>query len=285
MPIIWTEPETYFREHLPEQALVNSGGAMIGTIHRYLAALDARHRFPLLPKSEACNMDHWTGEYWSGALHLFTLLLGWTNPGRGLLEIVDGRLKLNESEAAWRAWHELYEPYADLDLLIAWAIHPANIGCCLPRQLAFGGTQPWSAGAPEPSSQWREQFKRKYPNGGSEYFSPMGPADPNYGSSPNELHLDKCTVWATDEQAALQSTKGATVLTDLATRKAAVILDHLKGWYAALCEVGKALPDLGERSWHVELFVRNTGLIGTFRRSRETGLWFTGRHSIHMAGQ
>lgn len=38
------------------------------------------------------------------------------------------------------------------------------------------------------------------------------------------------------------------------------------------------------RSWRIEVFCKQIGWLGTFRRSRLTGYWFAGKHSIHMAG-
>jgi len=39
------------------------------------------------------------------------------------------------------------------------------------------------------------------------------------------------------------------------------------------------------RYWQVDVFDRQVGYLGRYRQSRETGLWFTGRHSVHMWGQ
>jgi hypothetical protein len=49
---------------------------------------------------------------------------------------------------------------------------------------------------------------------------------------------------------------------------------------------GRQLPALPDaRSWHVEVFDRRVGWLGTYRQSRVTGQWFAGKHSVHMAGQ
>jgi hypothetical protein len=67
-------------------------------------------------------------------------------------------------------------------------------------------------------------------------------------------------------------------------RTAVLVLDSMRGWYRALAELGSALPDLGNRSWHVEVVIRPLGSLGTYRRSRETGLWFAGPHRLHTRG-
>lgn len=71
---------------------------------------------------------------------------------------------------------------------------------------------------------------------------------------------------------------------DIANRSAIYISDSMRGWYRGLMELGDDLPHLGNASWHVEVFVKPVGYMGMFRRSRKTGLWFSGRHLVHAAG-
>jgi hypothetical protein len=66
--------------------------------------------------------------------------------------------------------------------------------------------------------------------------------------------------------------------------RAVLLLDSMVGWYRALIEGGESLPDLQGRSWHVDVVVRPVGLLGTYRRSRASGLWFAGRHRFHLRG-
>ena len=47
---------------------------------------------------------------------------------------------------------------------------------------------------------------------------------------------------------------------------------------------GTQLPPLGESSWHVDVRVRPIEFLGTYRRSRVTGLWFAGQHRYHSVG-
>ena len=74
------------------------------------------------------------------------------------------------------------------------------------------------------------------------------------------------------------------VRTDSKRRRAVLLVDFMVGWYRALCTAGDTLPDLGERSWRVEVVVRPVGSLGVYRRSRETGIWFAGRHRYHELG-
>lgn len=72
---------------------------------------------------------------------------------------------------------------------------------------------------------------------------------------------------------------------DIDTRSATVVSDTVSGWYSSLVLLGENLPPLsGDHSWHVDVFVKPIGFLGTYRRSRATGLWFSGRHSLHVVG-
>ena len=82
-----------------------------------------------------------------------------------------------------------------------------------------------------------------------------------------------------------RATTGATLLRSGSDRReATLVLDSMAGWYSALAGHGNDLTPLGDRSWRVDVFVRPVGWLGTFRRSRETGLWFSGRHRHHVRG-
>ena len=67
-------------------------------------------------------------------------------------------------------------------------------------------------------------------------------------------------------------------------RTATLMLDSMVGWYRALAVHGATLPKLEHRSWHVDVVVRPVGHLGTYRRSRVTGLWFSGQHRHHIHG-
>lgn len=58
----------------------------------------------------------------------------------------------------------------------------------------------------------------------------------------------------------------------------------MQGWFRVLIEQGNSLPDFEGASWHVEVVCKPVGSLGTFRRSRVTGLWFAGPHRLHMLG-
>ena len=54
-------------------------------------------------------------------------------------------------------------------------------------------------------------------------------------------------------------------------RHGVLITEGLRHWHADLHALGKTLPSLGRRSWHIEVFDRCVGYLGVFRQSRVTG--------------
>lgn len=67
--------------------------------------------------------------------------------------------------------------------------------------------------------------------------------------------------------------------------RATLVLENGTPWYAALKRAGDRLPQRPDgRSWRVDVVSKDFGYIGEFRKSRVTGLWFSGKHSSHMLG-
>lgn len=78
---------------------------------------------------------------------------------------------------------------------------------------------------------------------------------------------------------------GRLVEIDEEARRATFVSEHVHGWYADLAFLGSALPALPAlRNWHVDVYVKPIGFMGTYRHSRSTGLWFSGRHALHTIG-
>jgi hypothetical protein len=78
--------------------------------------------------------------------------------------------------------------------------------------------------------------------------------------------------------------KALLVRTSTAERRAVLLLDSMIGWYRALATESRSLPKLSAHSWRIDVVVKPVGWIGTYRKSGESGLWFTGRHSVHLRG-
>lgn len=68
-------------------------------------------------------------------------------------------------------------------------------------------------------------------------------------------------------------------------RRATLIVESMVGWYRALVEAGATLPKTAkERSWHVDVYARPVGYLGTYQRSRESGIWYSGPHRYQEPG-
>ena len=79
-------------------------------------------------------------------------------------------------------------------------------------------------------------------------------------------------------------TESSIHITDEKKRSAVLVCETANGWSGDLTRLGASLPDIGNNSWHVGVFVKPIGFMGTFRKSRVTNTWFVGRHAVHMLG-
>ena len=152
-----------------------------------------------------------------------------------------------------------------LDYFAAWAW--TQVYCSIPDDISPAAICSEAAYGNE---NWWRTFKRK----GRRYAN-----DPFYGGT-NPLHLGHSESFGRYEVV----TGSKALYSDLKNHKAVVIVDHFTSWRRDLEMLGATLPPIGERSWHVEVFDRQVGHLGLFRQSRETGLWFMGKHSLHMWG-
>jgi hypothetical protein len=65
--------------------------------------------------------------------------------------------------------------------------------------------------------------------------------------------------------------------------RAALVCEAYEGWYHALRTCGLTQTRHGS-SWRVDVFVKPLGWLGTYRLSRQTGVWFSGQHRWHELG-
>jgi len=204
--------------------------------------------------------------YW-GALHFLLLYrLGWSAPHRGL-----------------QRWYELGKPTDDptlrfvaqvwgrdsgLDIYLEWLLRRRPI-----FNLATG--QPWAHVDPaQPLAEWNLWLRNFHGSSESsrfEWFSHAGGGDP--------LHLT-----AHFEQVETSPHDSILLVDPRQSDRAHLITSSVTGFYRELHSHSAALPMVGLHSWKVDVHVSNVGVLGTFRRSAETGLWFTGRHKVHAMG-
>ena len=101
------------------------------------------------------------------------------------------------------------------------------------------------------------------------------------GGGTDPLHLEYHSLGPMEQTNQLRPTA---FTLNHADRAAVVVMEATAGWYLALSNFGRTLPNVEPRSWHVDVYARPVGWLGNYRRSTETGMWFMGEHSLHMRG-
>ena len=256
------------RDWMPTEGSESHFDIMVPLLHRTLTDLSCVHRVPAMPSGHLENIY-----YWEGAYHLVTLAMGWTNPLKGM-----------------RSWYEAGKPVEEPVLKLLADVYDCD------NQLDNLYVHLWNAYNRTGEAWWvrlpgiqigdeitrsRESIDNNIIESVRNKFAqdkrlawPYAPTEAGW----NPLHLGH-VLYAT------KTGTPATLATTAHEDRAAVVLCHdPKTWYGDLCMAAHNLPDLGEQSWYVDVVVKRWGWMGTFRRSRETGLWFLGKHSTHMMG-
>jgi hypothetical protein len=207
-----------------------------------------------------------------GALHYaLGCLLGWADVGRGLAKWYAAG-KPTADSAVLTLVKEVWGADDLLDYYAAWAWKPRDAGWLLPQTAdPFNGPSPaWLAEhSMWPVEDWWRAFIRR----GFHHHH-----DPFYGGT-DSLHLSAHT--GREDQ---EPSRDPIIHWDTKGWRCVLVSAGLKHWLADLDSLTPTLPSSGEHSWHVEVFDRKTGWLGMYRRSRVTGGWFNGKHSIHMLG-
>jgi hypothetical protein len=221
----------------------------IPQLHRVLADPSMIDSFPTvsrdLPLQDACAV-------WETLHYLLRGLLGWEDPGAGL---------------AW--WYASGQPVDESPLLEV-VSRIWGRGDLLDDYAAWAWSQNRSTPLAPDESWWPMYRRRPEPQGHNPYHGGYNP-----------LHLGYSDSFGYD----VPSTDQSQLHFDQTTRRAVLVVNHIGSWRRDLQRAGEHLPEIGQRSWHVEVFDRQTGHLGLYRRSRETGRWFQGKHSLHLHGQ
>lgn len=232
----------------------------ISTLHRVLADPNQTSDFPqvsgILDLEEACAV-------WETLHYFLTALLGWNSPGHGLAWWYSAGKPLESTH--WKIISDIWDCHHQLDYYAAWAWTPGQSFLSeddiSPSKLAKLSLYN--------NEQWWSDFKRR---------ARMLRNDPFYGGS-NPLHLGHSASVGWDK---LKSKPQ--LYTHPAERRAVLVTNDFSEWLSTLRWANGELPSLGERSWYIEVFDRQYGYLGKFRRSRVTGQSFIGKHSEHLAG-
>lgn len=224
------------------------------------------------PRSGA-TLPAWTGEhgygaasYWFTLHYLLLYRLGWTIPGAGLARWLALGTKTNDPVLQLVA--EVWGRDGFLLDYIAWALsEPASSRAEGSNDAGFERT------AADALSRIDEDRR-------SEILQAPRREDYQFRGGSDSFHLSHHGRSPLNETPA----RGRLVAVDPTNRTVLFFADRAEGWYRTLDTETSDLPDLGDRSWHVDVHVRGLGHLGTYRKSRQTGIWFTGKHSIHMLG-
>lgn len=217
----------------------------------------AGSRVPVLPTTAGWQTDHEQYlAYWHGLHYLLVARLGWSDPGKGLRAWADGGRDSEDEtltfiEAVWG--HD-----GHLDKYIAWATRSLQHSLAdVDRQTA------------EPTAEWMRWAQLQQDD------SPMRIEDTN---GPHFGPIDAET------EAIRDGRKGSIlVVVDRKARRALYVTGGA-GFYEDLRRRWDELPNVTPDTWRVEAFNRRLGYLGDYRRSRETGLLYVGKHSVHLLG-
>jgi hypothetical protein len=244
-----------------------SWGFLIPRLHHALAG--ATMEFPVLEKASSTALHPGARHaFWETAWYAARCLLGWRDAGLGYRTWFQGELETKD-EPLLTLLKEVWLPERRLDSVALW-LWTRNPGKGVTENLeAVGARSEPPPGGRAPADflgqAWWDAYRRL----------PVASVQP-FGS--NELHLGHSIA------AVMGGRPGLLVSGDKATRRATLVLESARGWYLQLMKQGRQLPRLVDQSWRVDVVVKPIGWMGTFRLSRVTGLWFTGKHSTHLWG-
>ena len=255
-------------------------GYAVPMVHRALAAPHVPARMLRLSSSTAVP-------YWSSLVHLSIYSFGWSRADLGLAHWyfsgrpdtdVDDRLAL--IDAVWVDDGRFEEILA---LMLRTGLSGYDgLSHHLEEVRRIGATG--TTGPLAPHTFVRREPPADFVSGVERRVAERGDLERDIltgGSDPLHLSAHRAgPLRRTD----LDRSVRERMVVDGSTGRAVLHLDGMLGWYRALAQLGSELPDRGERSWKVDVHVATVGHLGTFRRSRDTGLWFSGRHRYHLWG-
>jgi hypothetical protein len=288
------EPEPFQIERIPAPDWINSDpnvhlpsvydalgeqaewGFATPWIHRALASPLTREPILEVPKLGVDN-SHGPLAYWSSLLHLLVYGLGWVRPDRGLRWWYDSGKPVNDRTLNFIS--QVWDSDGQLDWFAAWlwsrSFDTWPEWSTLVREAtgyAIGEAGLFSDPILAHDDPWLRARKREADASG--ISAPVGG-----GGDPHHLSLHILGPLRPVTRQPLL------VRTSAADRRAVLFLDSMMGWYRALATETRSLPNhLSGRTWRVEVVVKPVGWLGTCRKSAQTGLWFSGRHSVHIHG-
>jgi hypothetical protein len=213
------------------------------------------------------NGGDFGGSYWAPLLHFMIYTLGWARPDRGLKWWYDAGKPTDDPHL--RFLSDIWGKDGQLDWFAAWLWATDHLPPAATRLSQLTGYQ--DDGRPVVADRaWVDLQMRLAAASGIQHPGHHG----------DEFHLSGHFAAPLEEPGGDVSIFHG----DVEQRRAVLMLDSMVGWYAALVRYAARLPSPGERSWRVDVVVRPVGLLGTYRLSRTSRLWFACRHRVHLPG-
>ncbi|TFD25172.1 hypothetical protein [Cryobacterium lyxosi] len=233
-------------------------------VFQALAAPLSGQRVPAAP--DARDVHEQSLGYWAALHYLLIHRLGWAHPDRGLRWWYDEGKPVEDSTLSLIS--EVWDRDGNLDAYLGWLLkgRPVFLNPDSPESAA------WPADLEPLAPHWERWVREVQATAeltGSTYF--QGGWDP--------LHLT-----GHSGEGGVPDPASTISVISRSDRRAVFRTNTMDAWHFDLEKQAKNLPDIGHRFWRVDVIVRPVGFLGTYRRSSVTGLWFTGQHRIHAAG-
>ncbi len=202
--------------------------------------------------------EHWDRiRYWTPLPHLALGPLGWSDPAIGaarwiLMGMPETTPELSLLAQVWGSNALMYFSHPQMD----W----------VPQSEEILGFQPRTTG-------------RRI----SHIF--QAPESARAFSGCGELHIQIHLQWQMCGQESQEVFRDPACIKSAGSRKAFLELDAMTGWHRQLRIAGdKTADELGEPRLEITVIAPPVGNLGTFKRSRLTGLWYSGSHEAHILG-
>jgi len=235
----------------------------IPLLHRILAGGEPASAYPPMPRTDDV-FDYCA--YWEPVYYLLNTVLGWTNLGQGLAWWYSSG-KSDHGDARLVIMREIWNTDQQLDFFAAWAWQEGRDDFTLEHATSTSAFR---------NNDWWREFRRR----GRPYAR-----DPFHGGT-NALHMGHSHCYVQDHPHDDSDYPFDALHANPESRQAVLVTRDFSTWPQELRSAGRRLPPLiNDRSWHVDVFDKRVGWLGTYRQSRMTERWFAGKHSVHMAGQ
>ena len=193
--------------------------------------------------------------------YLVHSILGWENIGHGLRRSYLAEHPELDSEVL-KTIQSYWRGIGELDYYAAWQWKKVSSFDLKDASATKLAANSWM----EDLDWWRKFLTYRVPVN-----------NPFYGGT-NALHLGHSDYFGFETPGPYEG------YYEKSSRKAILLISRLASWRSELTCFDKELPHLTNRSWRVQVFDRDCGWRGTFRKSRVTNKWFCGSHSVHMLG-